>query len=409
MVKYEIIKRCRLCKSKYMSDLFSLGDMHLTGIFPKNKLQATPCGPVDLVKCDDCSLVQLKQTYSREEMYGDNYGYRSSLNSSMVNHLKNNIFQIKEFVDLNDNDIVLDIGSNDGTSLNFLTNQNLQLIGMDPSADIFREYYHQDIRLIIDFFSETNFLKLYKNQKAKLITSFSMFYDLDDPLKFAQDIFNILDDEGVWFMEQSYLPLMLKANSFDTICQEHLTYYSFKQIEWIAKKIGFIILDVKVNEVNGGSFQVVLSKAGLKNKANENNINNFKIKEESFFSNDVFVTFRENIEKSKNDLMNLLVAYKKENKKVYGLGASTKGNVLIQYFNLDDSLLPFIGEVNPKKFGAFTPGSLIPIISEEEILKKNPDALVVFPWHFRDFFRNNNKFKDIELIFPLPQLERYTF
>lgn len=402
MPDYKKIKFCRLCKKSDFINILSLGNIALTGVFPKKKEEKVPSGPLDLIQCKSCKLVQLEQTYNLNEMYGDNYGYRSGLNMSMVNHLKSNIDYIQRFVDLNQKDICLDIGSNDGTTLNFLINKDLNLIGIDPSAGKFQSYYDKSINLIIDFFSAINFRKIHKNKNAKLVTSFSMFYDLEDPLDFAKNIFSILDDDGVWFLEQSYLPSMIQTNSFDTICQEHLEYYAFEQIEWIAERTGFIIYDVRKNNVNGGSFQVVLGKKINSNLIQSENISNLKKEEKNFFLKNPFELFKKNIEKNKNALINLLTKLKNENKKIYGLGASTKGNVLLQYYKIDESLIPFIAEVNQSKYNCFTPKSLIPIISENEILKLKPDYLLVLPWHFKDFFVSCGKYKDIKLIFPLP-------
>jgi SAM-dependent methyltransferase len=379
--------------------------MHLTGIFPHNIEQDIPAGPVDLVQCEDCELVQMKQTYSLEEMYGDNYGYRSGLNATMVEHLKNNMTYIQNMTSLKPNDIILDIGSNDGTSLNFLAGKNYQLIGIDPSSDKFREFYHSDINLVSDFFNEENFKKIFDDQKAKIVTSFSMFYDLEDPLQFVQHIFNILADDGVWLTEQSYLPSMLKTNSFDTICQEHLEYYSLKQIDWIAKKLGLKILDINLNDINGGSFQVLLAKSTSSFPAKHLKIEALRKNEELFFRKDPFQEFISAVNQAKDDLIELLNRLKSENKKVFALGASTKGNVLLQYFGINTDLIQYVGEVNPNKFNCFTPGTKIPIISENKLLEMQPDYLLVLPWHFKDFFLTNKNFKGIKLIFPLPGLQ----
>ncbi len=405
MTNYKSIQACRLCQSHHLEHLLSLGTMHLTGIFPNDKKQVIPAGPVDLVQCKTCELVQMQQTYDLEAMYGDNYGYRSGLNASMVEHLKKNINYIHNMALPKPKDIILDIGSNDGTSLNFIAGKDFQLIGIDPSAEKFREHYHPEVRLVTDFFNEKNFKKIFGDQKAKIVTSFSMFYDLEDPLQFAQDINNILADEGLWFMEQSYLPSMLKTNSFDTICQEHLEYYSFKQIEWIASNLQLKIIDINLNDVNGGSFQVVLAKSSSKLKAENIKIEAFKKNEEAFFNQQPFQKFIHQVSQAKTDLTELLQKLLNENKKVYALGASTKGNVLLQYFNITPDLIEFVGEVNPNKFNCYTPGTHIPIRDENELLEMNPDYLMVLPWHFKDFFIKNNKFKGMKLIFPLPELQ----
>jgi len=403
-MSYQEIQSCRLCQHKHVKNLISLGNMSLTGIFPTKKNQIIANGPVDLVQCQNCLLVQLLQTYSLKDMYGLNYGYRSGLNKSMTQHLKSNINFIMTFINLEKQDIVLDIGSNDGTTLNFLSEHNLNLVGMDPSGEKFREHYRSDVTLIPDFFSKEKFKLLFKLEKAKLVTSFSMFYDLENPMQFAQDVYDILAPDGVWFMEQSYLPAMIEANSFDTICQEHLEYYSFYQIQYLAKKIGFTILDVQTNNINGGSFQVVLGKNKKPKKTNLIKIKAFKDKETQFFNVNTFKNFNKRILKEKNKLRELLIRIKEEKQKVYGIGASTKGNVLLQYFDINQSLLPLIGEVNPLKYGSYTPGTNIPIICEDDILKMKPDYLLILPWHFNDFFVHNKKFKGLKLIFPLPNL-----
>jgi len=258
---------------------------------------------------------------------------------------------------------------------------------------------------VTDFFNEKNFKKIFGEQKAKIVTSFSMFYDLEHPLQFAEDINNILADDGVWFMEQSYLPSMLQTNSFDTICQEHLEYYSFKQIEWIANKLQLKIIDINLNDVNGGSFQVVLAKSSGKFQSENLKIEAFKKSEQAFFNQDPFQKFIHQVSQAKTDLTELLQKLLNENKKVYALGASTKGNVLLQYFNITPDLVEFVGEVNPNKFNCYTPGTHIPIRDENELLEMNPDYFMVLPWHFKDFFIKNNKFKGMKLIFPLPELQ----
>jgi len=403
-MNYSNITKCRLCKSSDLQHLFSLGSMALTGIFPPIADDDLDQGPTDLLRCNECDLVQLSQTYDLAEMYGDSYGYRSGLNQSMVKHLQGNVSYAESFVDLKDGDAVLDIGSNDGTSLNCLAGRGLSLIGMDPSAEKFKQYYNEEIDLAVDFFNKKNYLNHNGDKKPKLITTFSMFYDLEDPYSFAEDVFHILHDEGIWMLEQSYLPTMIESNSFDTICQEHLEYYSFRQIEWLANRIGFSVLDMRQNDVNGGSFQVVLSKKPSKKESIS--IRGAKKFETGFFSNPlIYDQFYMRINKLGSEIRQLLIDLKSENKKVYGLGASTKGNVLLQYFRIDSNLLAKIGEVNPNKYGCKTPGSNIPIVSEDLMLDEEPDFLFILPWHFKSFFLEAEKFKRFKLILPLPSLE----
>jgi len=404
------IIRCRICGGKKLKSVFSLGEQYLTGVFPRNKNQEITKGPVELVKCvgdGDCGLVQLRQSYDVEQMYGMNYGYRSGLNASMVAHLHSKVDKILLMGILKKGDAIIDIGSNDATTLKRYPKDTYKLFGVDPTGIKFSQYYDNEITLIDDFFTSKILNNRLGSDGAKVITSFSMFYDLENPVEFASEIESVLADDGIWVSEQSYLPAMLKTNSFDTICHEHLDFYALKQILWIADKAGLKILDVEFNDVNGGSFSFVAAKKTTKLIANDINIDNIVKNENKDGINTeiVFETFNKRVAEAGVILKEFLLNAKSEGKRVCGVGASTKGNVLLQYFNITNDLLENIGEVNHDKYGSFTPGTLIPIISEEEMLMSNPDYLLILPWHFKNFFIENLKFKGRKLIIPLPQFE----
>jgi hypothetical protein len=405
MVK--LIEKCRICGNKKLESLMLLKNQYLTGVFPRTKTEKITAGDIELVKCSDqsgCGLVQLKQSYDLSEMYGMNYGYRSGLNASMVKHLQS---KVKSIIDLNileENDLIVDIGSNDATTLKTYPQEKYQLVGIDPTGIKFSSYYPSTVKLIPDFFTATILKKNFPNQKAKVITSFSMFYDLEDPVQFARDIEDSLDEDGIWIFEQSYFPFMLKTNSFDTICHEHLEFYSLKQINWIADKVGLKIIDVDFNKVNGGSFSVTAAKKLSAHRPHSNKLNKI-IDDENSIGPEDFEMFKNNIEKAKKDLLDFLTNAKSSGKRVCGLGASTKGNVLLQYYGIDSSLIESIGEVNEDKYGCFTPGSHIPLVNENDLLASNPDYLLILPWHFRDFFVNLETLKGRALVFPLPKFE----
>jgi len=366
-------------------------------------------GPLILVKCETCGLVQLKHSYALEELYGMNYGYRSGLNNSMVVHLREKVARLLRTVSLKAGDIVLDIGSNDSTLLQAYPNEGQRFIGIDPSGDKFRSYYPPRVTLIPEFFSAAAFRGKMGDDKAKIVTSIAMFYDLEDPLSFVHEIESILADDGIWHFEQSYLPSMLKANAYDTVCHEHLEYYAFSQIRWMTARANLKILDVSLNDTNGGSFAVTVSKASAPYPANEAAITELIRTEEALElrGDAIYQGFRRRVSESRDDIRNLLDELKSEGKNVLGYGASTKGNVLLQYCNLTWQDIPYIAEVNPEKFGCFTPGTGIPIISEQEARDMNPDYFFVLPWHFRenivereaDFLAQGGG-----LIFPLPEL-----
>ena len=408
---YTEITKCRICENDQFETIIDLGFQTLTGIFPKNADEKITTGPLTLVKCSNtnnpeaCGLVQLKHTYENVEMFGQNYGYRSGLNSSMVRHLKDIVNRNLEFVQLRDNDLVIDIASNDGTLLSFYPKKEVTLVGVDPTSVKFAKYYESHIKTIGNFFDAELIEKEFKGKKARIITSIAMFYDLEQPLKFVQDIYKVLADDGIWVFEQSYMPLMIKQNAYDTICHEHIEYYGLKQVKWLLDKADFKIIDIEFNDINGGSFKLTVAKSGSAFSECFAVINEVLEKEKIYDTREPFVAFKNNIEAHKEELFSLLKKLKSENKTVFGYGASTKGNVILQYCGITEEMMPFIAEVNEDKFGSFTPGTLIPIISETEARAKKPYCFVVLPWHFRDniIIREKDTINSgIKFIFPLP-------
>lgn len=410
MSKYRAISRCRICGSEKLAMVFDLGNQFLTGVFPKVATQDVTCGPVDLVKCDPdggCGLVQLRQSYDISEMYGENYGYRSGLNASMVRHLHTKVAKILSYANLKEGDVVIDVGSNDATTLRAYPPGKFRLIGVDPTGSKFASHYPDHVKLVPDFFSAASVTRVLGGQKAAVVSSFSMFYDLENPVSFAKDVAEVLDEEGIWVFEQSYLPTMLKTNSFDTICHEHLEFYSFRQIEWILKEAGMKALDVEFNDINGGSFSIIAVKRTSRRQADEAALEVIRRQEieDGLDTLSTYQNFAGRVADVRIDVKAFLEEARASGKKVCGLGASTKGNVLLQYFGIGPNLISSVAEVNEEKFGCFTPGTLIPIRSEAEVLRDKPDYLFVLPWHFKNFFAASSKYKGIDLVFPLPYLQ----
>lgn len=411
-VMYKKINKCRICGNRHLERVLDLGEQMLTGIFPEKKGVKITTGPLRLVKCmggnDVCGLLQLEHSYDLKEMYGKNYGYRSGLNASMVRHLHGEIKQILRKVKLNKGDLVVDIGSNDSTTLQAYPSRGINLVGIDPTGIKFHDFYPAHIKLIPDFFSAALLKRDFPGKKAKIITSFSMFYDLEDPIGFIRQIYDVLADDGVWFFEQSYLPTMLKTNSFDTVCHEHLEFYALRQIKWMMDKVGFRIINVEFSDINGGSFSVMVSKA--RSNLAANHLVQKILNQEKKAALDTLAPYRKfavQTKKTKQNLLKFLKDARNQGKIVAALGASTKGNVLLQYCGITKKDVSFVGEVNTDKFGCFTPGTCIPIISENELLARKPDYLVVLPWHFRRSFLGNKKFSGFTMVFPLPRLEIY--
>jgi len=412
---YQEISSCRICGNQRLAPIISLGEQSLTGVFPRNRETRVMEGPLELVKCDNdlvsgsCGLVQLKHSFHPSFLYGGDYGYRSSLNQSMVRHLNSIVKSIQQKTELVCGDLVIDIGSNDSTLLKGYSCEGLRLLGIDPTGEKFRKYYPRHIELISDFFSADRVREYVAGQKAKVITSISMFYDLEDPMQFMKEVNQCLADDGIWVFEQSYLPLMLERSSYDTICHEHLEYYALEQIMWMADKTNFKIIDIETNDVNGGSFQVIAAKKDskyLSSKAvgryirNEIALGLRKLP--------IYQAFAKRVLRHKDSMWALFENLKKEQKKVLGYGASTKGNVLLQFCGLTTEEIPFIAEVNNDKFGCFTPGTLIPIISEDEAKLMGPDFFFVLPWHFKHGILHREKHfikQGGGFIMPLPSIQ----
>ena len=403
------ISKCRVCGNANLAAVLDLGEQMLTGVFPRTLDAKVTTGPLRLVKCIGnetvCGLLQLEHSYELGEMYGENYGYRSGLNASMVKHLHAKVARLSGSVTLRAGDLVVDIGSNDSTTLQAYP-PDLTLVGVDPTGVKFHAYYPAHVQLIADFFSAKLVQERFAGRKAKVVTSFSMFYDLEDPLQFMREVHEVLADDGVWVFEQSYMPTMLEMNSFDTACHEHLEYYALKQIQWMARKVGFRIVELEFNDVNGGSFSVTVTKgdadAPLIPAVQE------ALRAERELGLDTltpYLQFAERVAHLKGELQAFVRSARTAGKTIGVLGASTKGNVLLQYCGLDASVISQVGEVNAEKFGAYTPGTFIPIVPEGDLLATNPDYLIVLPWHFRAFFLSAEKFKGRTLVFPLPHLD----
>jgi hypothetical protein len=406
---YRAIEECRIGGGSDLIPVLNLGMQELTGVFPRTIDEPVSTGPLELLWAPRSGLLQLAHSFEPTEMYGENYGYRSGLNGSMIRHLTQKMRYLERTYGLMPGDVVLDIGSNDSTGLQAYETEGLTRIGIDPTGEKFRAFYPDDIRLVPDFFSAEAYRRI-KHRPASVVTSIAMFYDLESPIAFAREIGEILAPDGVWHFEQSYMPAMLRTCSYDTICHEHLEYYSLGAVKRILEAAGLRAIDVQMNAVNGGSFAVTAIRADSRRPANDAVID-WLLGQEDRMGLDTprpYRDFEERVFRHRADLTRLIAALNADGKTVFGLGASTKGNVLLQFCGFTAKDIPFIAEVNPDKFGAFTPGSRIPIISEVEARAMKPDYFLVLPWHFKDgiivreaaFLSSGGK-----MIFPFPEIE----
>ena len=404
----EVLQNCRICKSNKINNVISLGEQYITSRFPKYGDFSTPKTEINLALCSECGLLQLQDTVNSCELYEYEYGYRSGISNTMKSHLKQYQEEIMSIATVNPGDVVVDIGSNDSTMLQ-LYSDNVKRIGVDPTGKQFQQYYG-DVELIPTYFTLENFRKVYATETCKVVSSISMFYDLPDPVRFAKDIYEILDEDGIWTCEQSYMPTMLKSNSIDTICHEHLEYYAFTQIKKIADMANFKIIDVKFNDCNGGSFRIYFAKkSSLLFIENTDKIQAL-LKEEAelgIMNECTFTKFIENCDKEVNKLCNFIKAIQSDNKNMYVYGASTKGNCLLQYAKLDETYMKYAVERNPNKIGKMT-STGIEIISEEIMRQNPPNYLLVLPWHFKhEIIEREDEFltNGGQLVFPFPNFE----
>lgn len=406
----EKISVCRICKVSALEQLIDFGQIALTGVFFENGRDVKRA-PLLLDRCTNCGLVQLGHNYSHTELYGNSYGYESHLNMSMVKHLlsKAQTLERRYLMHIKD-PVVVDIASNDGTLLAGYASSNIFKIGIDPLINVVSDHYPKNSKKINSFFSSETYWKCHDSQ-ANLVTSLSVLYDLEDPVSFASQIFEILAEEGIWHFEQSYLPMMLQTSSYDTICHEHLLYLSLNDIMKILIQAGFQLKSASVNNVNGGSLSVTAIKS--KNMHPASPFVEFLLSQEAengILDGRQVKSFVESLEIHSKNFKNLISNYKDKGFDVVGLGASTKGNALIQLSGLSNSDIRVIGEVNPRKFSKQTPGSAILIVPEDDIVSNATEKTIaiVFPWHFREnLLEKLHGYLNAggKLLFPLPQLE----
>ncbi|WP_440910904.1 methyltransferase domain-containing protein [Candidatus Pelagibacter sp.] len=402
------ILNCRNCNNNKFHKLFSLGILSYTGIF-KNEESIIPKDELKLIMCKKCNLVQLSKNFNPKIMYDTNYGYRTGINNTMTDHVKSVVKKMIQKTQIKKNELALDIASNDGTLLNFYP-KNIIKCGVDPILNKYIQNYKNIEFKINNFFEYKYFKKRKIKKKFKVITALSVFYDLKKPNKFLSDIKKLLDKNGVFFLEFADLISIIKYKMFDTICHEHLEYYSFDVIDQMAKKNNLKIIDASHNNINGGSIGIYLSHQNSKFKINKKSIEKIK-KIEKNLNLKSPITFRKffsEIHLIKKELKELILKIKTSKKIIHGYGASTKGNVLLQFFNINKNDIDCIADRNPKKDGLFTPGTKIKIVNEEISRKKKPNYYLVLPWHFKkEILKREKKIisKGTKFIFPLPKVK----
>lgn len=371
MVDYKEIKACRSCQSEGLKEVLDLGEMAISTF----GLEAVAeLAPLRLVLCSNCQLVQLKHTVEQNQLYR-NYWFRSFLNPVMRRHLQEIVYEAMGRMELDAGDVVVDIGANDGTLLSFYPDW-LYRVGFEPAGNLLSGASVYANILIPDFFNLNSF-KMASQKKAKVITSIAMFYDLNDPNRFVQDIKECLANDGLWVIEMLYLPHMIKNNAFDTICHEHLAYYSLTSLQHLLNRNQMEIESYKFNPINGGSFRVYVRHGDI--SSNLHNIEKTHIE-----MGEALFRFADRIKGLRRRVMNFLIEETAKGKRIFGYGASTKGNTFLQYSDLSNTIIQKIADRSSAKWGLKTVATNIPIISEADMRAEKPDYLLVLIWQFRD-------------------------
>jgi len=378
------INKCRLCFTKKLTPIYKFGSQFVSNFVNKKDIKKGIKAPLNLVYCKNCKLLQLEHSAPQEIMYKKFYWYRSSVTRTMINALKDIHTTVKKLSILKKGDTILDIGANDGTLLNFFKKDGFKTVGCEPAKNLAKDLKKNCDYVLNDFWDLKKLNKIIKKnniKKPKLITAIGMFYDLEDPSKFIADAAEALEHDGVFIAQLMCLNSMLKKNDLGNICHEHLEFYSYESLKYLFEKNGFKIFKVEENNINGGSYRIYCRKNIKKSINHKENIGINEIKK--FFSR---------VRENKKKFDKFIIKAKKQNKKIFLYGASTKGNTLLQYYNINSKVIPFAAERSPEKWGKYTIGTGIKIISEEEARKLKPDYFFIMPYAFiKEFQKRESK------------------
>jgi NDP-4-keto-2,6-dideoxyhexose 3-C-methyltransferase len=388
---------CYICGNGIW-DVGSFGNIYISNFIGKEeKSEDYPKSDLSLFFCSQCKSAQLDETVDPNVLY-KKYWYYSGINATMRDALSNVVNSVREKINYNTGDIWLDIACNDGTLLSSVPDQ-FETIGIDPADQDIINLARQKVDYVInDYFSkDAYFGKI--DKKAKVITCIAMFYDLKNPVGFAKDMYDCLADDGLIVLQMSYTPLMLNQFEFGNVCAEHVMYHSLTSMSNILLSVGLSLVDVELNDVNGGSFRLYITKKGrqtIYGNQQQRDVGNMRLQQMYTYEEDTldsysFEEFMNNIYHLKNSTVDFIRDAVKRGRKVYAYGASTKGNMLLQYFGLDNTLITKIADRNSQKWGLKTIGTEIPICSEEEMRKDNPDYLLILPWYFINEFKERER------------------
>ena len=399
-LKTKKINYCLLCKNKKISKIFSLGNLFVSNFVKSHQVKKGIKAPLKLMYCKKCTLIQLSHIAPQEIMYRRFYWYRSGVTKIMRQGLKNLFEESLRHVKLNKNDVVLDIGANDGTLLNYYRKKNFKTIGCEPAKNLKPELIKNCDFSINNFWNKNELNKLLKKHnlnKPKIITAIGMFYDLEEPNKFIKDAADSLSNNGIFIAQLMCLKNMIAKNDLGNICHEHIEFYSLKSLKYLFEHNGLEIFKIEENDINGGSYRIYCRKY---------NKGSIKLKKENALN--LMKGFIKRVIKNKKIIKKFIEQKHKEGKTIFLYGASTKGNTVLQYYKLDKKTIPFGAERSPEKVGKYTIGSGIKIISEKKARELNPNYFFVTPWGFiKEFIKRERKWLKAggKFILPFPKFK----
>ncbi len=398
--KIKKVKKCLLCKNSKLVSLFNVGNLYVSNFVKKKDIKKGIRSPLNLLYCKKCTLIQLSHIAPQELMYRRFYWYKSGVTKIMKNALKNIYTESLKHIKLKKNDVVLDIGANDGTLLKYYKQDGYKTIGCEPANNLKKELSKNCDNVINNFWSYEELdkvLKKKKIKKPKIITAIGMFYDLENPNKFIADSARSLDDNGIFIAQLMCLKSMIKQNDLGNICHEHIEFYSLKSLKYLFEENGMEIFKIEENDINGGSYRIYCRKykRGSIKLANENVLKLMK-------------EFVSRVKKNKKEIVKFVDDKLKSKNRIFLYGASTKGNTFLQYYNLNHKKIPYAAERTPSKWGRYTIGTGIKIISETDARKLKPDYFLVTPWAFiKEFIKRENSWlkNGGKFIVPFPKLK----
>ncbi len=394
------IKKCRICESTDLAEVIDLGNQPIpNGFLPKEQLKIREkTYPLHVSFCNNCSLMQLTYLVTPKIMF-DNYLYIPSASKTRLAHFKSLAEDVRGIAKLNDKSLVIDVGSNDGSLLTAFKNLGVRTLGIDPAENLVKVAQLSGIETVLGYFDSKLARKVVnKYGKAKAMCATNVIAHIPNLHEVLSGANILLEDYGIFLMQFPYSKDLLEKNLFDTIYHEHLSYFSVKSLLKLADKSNLEIFNIEKSDLDGGSLKVYWKKkSNKKQKINLLGINKILKEEEKYglHTIDAYLKFTKRVERLKAQTVQKLKALKKSKKQIVGYGAAAKANVLLNYFGIDAKTIDYIVDSTPYKQGLYTPGSHIPIYSEDKIYETRPDYVLIFAWNFsKEIMEKNKKYKN---------------